>query len=61
LADASFKVTVDEHAAGMREVNRLRAEIERLEDAKRRALQLADERALEANALRNELAARKKP
>ena len=60
LTDAGFKVTVDEHAAGMKEVRRLRAEIERLEDAKRRALQLADERALEANALRIELA-RKKP
>jgi len=47
-----------EHAVGMREVHRLRAEIERLEDAKRRALQLADERAKEANALRSRLSER---
>ena len=60
LADAGFKVG-DEHAAGMQEVRRLRAEIERLEDAKRRALQLADERAKEANALRSELDTRRNP
>ena len=58
-SDAGFKVG-DEHAAGIREVRRLRAEIERLEDAKRRALQLADERAKEANALRSELHTRRK-
>jgi hypothetical protein len=56
LADAGFKVTVDEHAAGMKEVRRLRAEIERLQDAKRRALQLADERAKEAVELRLRIA-----
>jgi hypothetical protein len=61
LSDAGFKVTVDEQAAGMKEVLRLRAEIERLEAAKRRALQLADERAKEANALRRELDTRRKP
>ena len=54
-------VSDDVLLAGMREVRRLRAEIERLEDAKRRALQLADERAKEANALRNEIETRKKP
>ena len=41
--------------AGMKEVLRLRAEIDRLQDAKRRALALADARAKEANALRLEL------
>ena len=68
LRDSGFSVVPTEPPAvsddvllaGMQEVRRSRAEIERLEDAKRRALQLADERALEANALRNELAARKK-
>ena len=59
LSDAGFKVTVDEQAAGMKEVLRLRAEIERLEAAKRRALELADERAKEANALRRDLAGKK--
>ena len=55
LSDAGFKVTVDEQAAGMKEVLRLRAEIERLEAAKRRALQLADERAKEAVELRRQV------
>jgi hypothetical protein len=67
LRDAGFSVVPpepppvsdDEHAAGMREVRRLRAEIKRLEAAKRRALQLADERAKEANELRNQLEEKK--
>jgi hypothetical protein len=54
LEDAGFDL-----AAGMKEVRRLRAEIERLEAAKRRALELADERAKEANALRRDLAGKK--
>jgi hypothetical protein len=41
--------------AGMKEVLKLRAEVDRLQDAKRRALQLADERAKEAAALRAQL------
>ena len=41
--------------AGMQEVLRLRAEVDRLQDAKRRALELADERAKEAAALRAKL------
>jgi hypothetical protein len=38
-------------------VDELMREIERLRAAKRRALQLADERAIEANGLREQLAA----
>jgi hypothetical protein len=38
-------------------VEELMREIERLRDAKRRALKLADERAKEANLLRDQLAA----
>ena len=41
--------------AGMQEVLRLRSEVDRLQDAKRRALELADERAKEAAALRAKL------
>jgi hypothetical protein len=48
-------VADDGLAAGMNEILRLRAEIDRLQKAKRRALQLAEERAKEANALRIEL------
>src|SRR6516165_11126458 len=40
--------------AGMQEVLRLRAEVDRLQDAKRRALQLADQRAREVTELRLE-------
>ena len=41
--------------AGMQEVLRVRAEVDRLQDANRRALELADERAKEAAALRAKL------
>ena len=69
LRDSGFSVVPTEPPAisddvllaGMQEVRRSRAEIERLEDAKRRALQLADERAKEANALRSELDTSRKP
>jgi hypothetical protein len=36
----------------MKDVLKLRAEVDRLQDAKRRALAIADERSKEANALR---------
>jgi hypothetical protein len=41
--------------AGMQEVLRLRTEVDQLLEAKRRALQIADERAKEANDLRGRL------
>jgi aminoglycoside phosphotransferase len=49
LADAGFSVVPTETAEGD-----LQAEISRLQDAKRRALQIADERAKEATELRLE-------
>jgi hypothetical protein len=55
LAEPAPLVADDGLAAGMNEILRLRAEIDRLQKAKRRALQLAEERAKEANALRIEL------
>jgi hypothetical protein len=54
LADAGFKV-VEGPIAGMREVRRLRADVDRLQEAKRRALQIADERAKEAVELRRQI------
>ena len=54
LADAGFKV-VEDPIAGMREVRRLRADVDRLQEAKRRALQIADERAKEAVELRRQI------
>jgi len=51
LADAGFSVVPTETAEGD-----LQAEISRLQDAKRRALQLADERAKEAVELRRRIA-----
>ena len=41
--------------AGMQEVLRLRTEVDRLQEAKRRALQIADERAKEAVELRRQI------
>ena len=64
LRDAGFSVVPTEPppvsddellVSGMQEVRRLRAEISHLLRAKRRALELADERAKEAAALRIEL------
>jgi hypothetical protein len=64
LRDAGFSVVPTEPppvsddellVSGMQEVRRLRAEISRLQRAKRRPLELADERAKEAAALRIEL------
>jgi hypothetical protein len=49
------EVSDDVLLAGMREVRRLRAEVDRLQEAKRRALQIADERAKEAVALRRQI------
>ena len=61
LRDSGFSVVPTEPpAVSDQEVLRLRTEVDRLQDAKRRALQLADERAKEAAALRIELA-RKTP
>ena len=54
LADAGFKV-VEDPIAGMREVRRLRADVDRLQEAKRRALQIADKRAKEAVELRRQI------
>jgi hypothetical protein len=54
LTDAGFKV-VEDPVAGVREVQRLRAEVDRLQEAKRRALQIADERAKEAVELRRQI------
>ena len=62
LVDAGFSVVPTEPPpvsddvllAGMQEVLKLRAEVDRLQDAKRRALQLADQRAREATELRLE-------
>ena len=48
-------VSDDVLLAGMREVRRLRAEVDRLQEAKRRALQIADERAKEAVELRRQI------
>ena len=48
-------VSDDVLLAGMQEVLRLRTEVDRLQEAKRRALQIADERAKEANDLRGRL------
>ena len=42
--------------AGMQEVLRLRTEVDRLQEAKRRALQIADERAKQAVELRRRIA-----
>jgi hypothetical protein len=54
-------VSGDVSPADMQEVHKLRAEVDRLRDVKRRALQLADERAKEVVGLRRELAAKEKP
>ena len=63
LRDSGFSVVPTEPPAvsddvllaGMREVRRLRAEVDRLQEAKRRALQIADERAKEAVELRRQI------
>ena len=63
LRDSGFSVAPTEPPAisddvllaGMQEVLRLRAEIDRLQEAKRRALQIADERAKEAVELRRQI------
>ena len=49
------EVSDDVLLAGMREVRRLRAEVDRLQEAKRRALQIADGRAKEAVELRRQI------
>jgi hypothetical protein len=49
-------VSDDVLLAGMQEVLRLRTEVDRLQEAKRRALQIADERAKEAVELRRRIA-----
>jgi hypothetical protein len=60
ISDAGFAVTPlvanDGLAAGMNEILRLRAEIDRPLEAKRRALHLADEWAKEAVELRRRIA-----
>ena len=48
-------VSDDVLLAGMREVRMLRAEVDRLQEAKRRALQIADEWAKEAVELRRQI------
>ena len=63
LRDSGFSVVPTEPPAvsddvllaGMREVRMLRAEVDRLQEAKRRALQIADERAKEAVELRRQI------
>jgi hypothetical protein len=60
LIDAGFIIKGQEDPAMARrdEIEDLKAEIDRLQEAERRALSLADERAKEANELRAQLAER---